>query len=366
MARLEKNSKYSLENTETALHAAVRNKDVKTTKLLLNQGANVDATNKDGRTPLHIAIIPPNGRRPKRNDTDSLLEIIKVLLENKANVNALDRTNKTPLHMAAMSARRKWIQILVEYGADVNAIDEGGRTPLFTLIYSGDMRRLYFSTEDSVFSVETLLDNGSDVNIEYKFETTLLMYMRSMIIFRFDNGMEYTYYRSFAEKLTLHMIKLKAAGLYVSEKNLRVMKELEDEWKLAHKWALYELECRKEVEQMRSREGTSICLLHILTTDSPRYALNRTFRRLISLNHDDLPKYRNLLECKYERDRKRITLLEKSKKSLIGVLKRRDKKVKPVFLLSELLDRILYHLNNSDLQDLISRNGRKRGGSLVI
>ena len=40
---------------KTALHVAVSHKAAKTTKLLLDHGANIKVQGPDGKTPLHVA-----------------------------------------------------------------------------------------------------------------------------------------------------------------------------------------------------------------------------------------------------------------------------------------------------------------------
>lgn len=63
-----------------------------------------------------------------------LLDIVKLLLESGANVNATDADDMMPLHAAC-----SWFtsELLLANGANVNAIDKNGRTPLHHASYSG-------------------------------------------------------------------------------------------------------------------------------------------------------------------------------------------------------------------------------------
>ncbi len=69
--------------------------------------------NKEGQTPLHIAI--------KLNR----LDMVKLLIEKGAAINVKDRKSQTPLHIAIKLNRLDMVKLLIEEGAEVN-----GKTPL--------------------------------------------------------------------------------------------------------------------------------------------------------------------------------------------------------------------------------------------
>lgn len=69
---------------ETLLHMAVRNRDIPMVKLLLEQGADVNAVTKAGLTPYMYAVTPVNSaRQPLLNEPPELLQELKRLLEEK-------------------------------------------------------------------------------------------------------------------------------------------------------------------------------------------------------------------------------------------------------------------------------------------
>jgi ankyrin repeat protein len=81
----------------------------------LAAGADVNAKNKYGSTPLHRAIEAAHK------------EIAELLIANGADVNAKGEADATPLHYAAT---KEVAELLIVKGADVNAKDEFGETPL--------------------------------------------------------------------------------------------------------------------------------------------------------------------------------------------------------------------------------------------
>jgi ankyrin repeat protein len=93
--------------------------DLELTKLLLDKGADVNARDAGGFTPLRVAI-------ERKND----LELIKLLLAKGANINAKDSIGNTPLHIAAALDRFEEVELLLQKGADVNAKNDDGKTPL--------------------------------------------------------------------------------------------------------------------------------------------------------------------------------------------------------------------------------------------
>ena len=78
-------------------------------KLLLQNGANSNATNEHAETPLMKAAV--NGH----------VKSVEVLLHNGASVNTMDTYNCTSLHKAADWGRTDCCQLLIEAGANVNA-----------------------------------------------------------------------------------------------------------------------------------------------------------------------------------------------------------------------------------------------------
>lgn len=108
------------EVVEPILHSAVRAKAVETVKLLLERGASVVEKNHLGQTPLHVACFVQS------------IPCVELLSASAPNVNAVDREHRTPLHFAVMStdSSAELVQLLLKRGALVNAVNRTGFTPL--------------------------------------------------------------------------------------------------------------------------------------------------------------------------------------------------------------------------------------------
>jgi hypothetical protein len=105
---------------ETALHAAVGFRQAELVELLLSAGADLNAPDAAGRTPLHVAAM-----------TDA--KFVRRMLEAGANVKVADENGETPLHVAARRADAQSIFALIEAGAEPNARNARGQTPLHVL-----------------------------------------------------------------------------------------------------------------------------------------------------------------------------------------------------------------------------------------
>ena len=78
-------------------------------ELLITRGANLNAKEKDGWTPLDQAAYGGNK------------EISELLITNGADVNTKNNLKMTPLHHAAIKGHKEVVELLILRGANVNA-----------------------------------------------------------------------------------------------------------------------------------------------------------------------------------------------------------------------------------------------------
>lgn len=103
----------------TALHfAMMKCKQTTTPKIFLENGANIDAQDKSGQTPLHLAVIGYPVDRARIAE-----RMVTLLLENGANINIQDGQGWTPLHSAASHRFKGCVELLLQGGADASVVD---------------------------------------------------------------------------------------------------------------------------------------------------------------------------------------------------------------------------------------------------
>ena len=100
----------------TPLMKAAEEDSVDCLRLLIQRKANIEATNRKGRTALSFAAAP-SANNSDGNDRPTALEALRILLEHGAVVSHTDDTGKTAKERAKAAERDDAIAILEEFGA---------------------------------------------------------------------------------------------------------------------------------------------------------------------------------------------------------------------------------------------------------
>jgi len=76
---------------------------------------------------------------------EEYIDIVEMLLIHGANVNAKNNKGVTPLHIAVLLGAVKIAEMLIKYGAYMNARDDEGNTPLHYVTHIAHVHANYHS-----------------------------------------------------------------------------------------------------------------------------------------------------------------------------------------------------------------------------
>ena len=134
----------------TPLHWATH--DESKVRLLLSRGANVNGKQAEGRTPVFLAASLGHGNA-----------ILRLVLEHGGNPAIATANGQTPLMVAAARGDIEALRLLVDKGVDLNARNGAGETAL-----------MFAASNGSPEAVRFLLDRGADATVRSKRNETAL------------------------------------------------------------------------------------------------------------------------------------------------------------------------------------------------
>jgi ankyrin repeat protein len=169
---------------------ALLNNQLDVVHLLLKHGADVNADDFWGRSPLFAAVEYRNRDLRHRDlvdepvDRAALLDVITLLIERGANVNArtrewpfsrtsftsdlswVDMTGQTPFLRAALAGDTTTMRLLLAHGADPNIATFEGTTALMAAAgVNWTVAQTYTESPEALIeAIEMCLELGADVN----------------------------------------------------------------------------------------------------------------------------------------------------------------------------------------------------------
>jgi ankyrin repeat protein len=134
---------------QTLLHDAAMAGDAELAAVLIRSGADPDAREAEGHTPLYrastgdvarvllaagatadVASGPTRGTALHQAARRGHVSVAQALLDHGTAVDARDAKGETPLRRAVNCRQPQIVRLLVRYGADPAAVDRRGVTPL--------------------------------------------------------------------------------------------------------------------------------------------------------------------------------------------------------------------------------------------
>ncbi|TVY90479.1 Ankyrin repeat domain-containing protein, partial [Lachnellula willkommii] len=128
-------------------HIAARKGNDPILALLIQQNADLNSKDNDGRTPLVYAVIEGHHR------------IVTTLLAHGARIDEVDCDDRSALHWAVLHQREEILKLLLqrkeEQGLDVDAYDFSGWTPVHMAVHA-----------EFVEGVRMLLECGANIGFK--------------------------------------------------------------------------------------------------------------------------------------------------------------------------------------------------------
>jgi ankyrin repeat protein len=349
IARLLLSNKANVKDNPELLSIAVKKECREIVEGLLQHGADVNTSDEYGRTALHFTALDEDrevyeSRHP--NDPGGIVKenIAKLLLSWGANVNAQTENGKTALHVANEQGYLTVVDVLLKFGVNIDCKDEDGRTALHTATKR---------EHEDIFVA--LLEHGSDINIMDKDNRTPLnIAMNSVYSFDSYNSDD-EYYdchdsdtcEYIAETLEHHVVKMNTANLYVSNKNLRSIRNDDGIRDFQNK-------CEEEIARLKREKvgNTNVSFYGILTKGTNQLAMYARNESIVQVLRSGVykrifPIYASMISSNFRKGERRKVLLEQGNKVFHFLFNNFPQ------LPHDCTDKVLSYLSDEDLRILI-------------
>ena len=177
--------------SDYSLYLAARNGDIERARELIARGHDVNKRPRfQGMTPLHCALRSRYGAVPTK------LDMVQFFLDQGADLEALDEYGCTPLHSAVYRCEFLIFEFLLFRGADIAAKANTGRTVLHRIVLQGHppaWAKLLFATREDARDFFSMKDNFGDTPLHH---AQSLASAKALVEYGFDvatSGVESTW-----------------------------------------------------------------------------------------------------------------------------------------------------------------------------
>lgn len=327
---------------DSPLHLAVRSGREDIVSTIISSGSHIDWQDNNLRTPLHHA---------------ESASIARILLENGANVDAQDYQGRTILHTIADCGSYEVAKVLIKFRANLNIQDDDGRSAIH-FARTGEMARL-------------LLDNGADIGILGRLDHSLYHSLvtgnrMEAVLVLIDRGVDVQPTLSkcpaWVVKRLLACIALYLGGLEATNDSIGALAQIDLDLRISPIQACeFKTACERELRKLKMYKlNESTSLLDYLSKQDSKFLLdNSLFEDLRRVDIRSFPVFGRMMQVRVAADKVKRNILKSAKDYFTLILKIRSNKLNVnicdncAITLDELEFRILLHLDEIDLKNMI-------------
>ena len=161
-----------IDGSDSILHYATRQGYLEMVETIINKYPNINIVNDQGQTPLHCLT----NERPRQigdcramnykgfyieYDGDFNRDIAELLIANGADINALDKNGNSPLHYAMQNKISKAALLLFSAGSDLYLKNKDKKTPLDIATMCLEADKVEFCVSHKRFRLHLAATSGS-------------------------------------------------------------------------------------------------------------------------------------------------------------------------------------------------------------